>query len=222
MASSAFVKALDKKRNGENLLKKARDAEQQDFSPPEIPDDNYVARIRAKVGVTPNKNVPYAEFRWTISDDSGFYGKGYRQTFYLEDEDAEREEKNFEFLGKTLKVLTGNNELELESFDQIEELVKDIDAANPYCKITVKSGMGKKNKWMSAYFNERVEVASDEPTPDNTQSETIIQKGDLVIYDGNEYEVMVSSPRAKTATIRSVDTDEKTSNIPWNQLEITS
>ena len=68
MASQAFTKALAKRKQSRKLMKKARDAERPDFSMPKIEDGTYIARIKGKVGVTPNKGIPYADFKWVIVD----------------------------------------------------------------------------------------------------------------------------------------------------------
>jgi hypothetical protein len=227
MASSAFAKAMEKKKNGSKLLQKAREAENMDFSVPEIEDGSYIVRVRAKVGVTAKKMVPYAEFRWTVVDESGYYGKGHKETFFLENEDLERLEKTFDRLGKTVKVLLGRQDIELESFDQLEEYIAEIDAARPHARVSLKNWEGKNGNGITAFFNERVvpqaetETAAMVEAPnevDHVQVE-IVEKGNTVIYDGEQYEVITSSPRNQTATLKAED-GTKVPNIAWTELEV--
>lgn len=239
MASSAFAKAMEKKKNGAKLLQKAREAENNSFELPEIPDDKYIVRVKATVGVTPNKNVPFVEFKWTIVDGD-FYGKGYRETFYLENEDLERLEKTFDRLGRTLKVLLGDEDLAFEDFAQLEELVKQVDKTTPHARIQVKNWTGKNNnKGITAYFNDLVEVVDDDNQDGDTDTDTddsdsgdndsdsdneeIVSKGMSVIYDGEEYKVSTSSPRTKTCTLVSVDdASVKVKDVAWTDVEVLS
>lgn len=235
MASAAFQKALDKKKNAAKLMQKAKEAENSsgDFSVPEIEDGNYIARVKAGVGVTPKAGVPYVEFKWTIvsnadGTDSEFEGKGYRQTFFLNDHegDLEREEKTWEFLGKTLKACLSPN-IEFESAEDLEDLCKQITEEKPHVNISVKSGEGKKGRWISAYFNRRIHVTQVDPTDapaaqDDTPSDAdVIKKDDKVIYDDGEYVVVTSSVRTETCTIKSVDDPSvRHSNVSWQDLEV--
>jgi hypothetical protein len=197
-----------------------------DFSVPEIPDGSYIVRVRAKVGVTAKKMVPYAEFRWTVVDESGFYGKGHKETFFLENEDYDRLEKTFDRLGKTIKVLVGRQDIQLETFDELEKFMEEIDAARPHARVTLKNWEGKNGNGITVFFNERVvpegdaEVASTEPLneTDHVQAE-IVEKGNLVIYQDEQYEVLTSSARYQTSTLKAED-GTKIPNIAWSELEV--
>jgi hypothetical protein len=230
MASSAFAKAMDKKKNASKLLQKAREAEQNSFEMPEINDGQYVARIRAGVGVTPNKGVPYVEFKWTIVDDEEYTGKGYRQTFFLENDDSEKLDKTFTFLGRALKALTGLDDLDLDDFGAVEEIVNEIDSEKPHCRISVKNWEHNGKRGMTTYFNERVEVVTENDHPTDTEagaddtastptSNDIVEKGNTVLHEGSEYKVVTSSPRYKTCTLQDEDKN-RVDNVAWDEVEV--
>ncbi len=241
MASTAFSKALDKRKNAAKLLDKANKAEVGgDFSTPDIPADEYLARVKGSCGVTPKQGVPYVEFKWTIADGE-YKGKGYRETFYLEDKDPEREEKTWNRLGKTLKVLSTRDVVTFEDFEELAAVVGEIDDETPLCKIKTTRWQTKKDKEAEAesgvyvesglgcFFNKRVEVQQDEPAdgeasdegPKDTAVGPAFKKDDPVIFDGEEYVVVTSSVRYETCTIKSVDDpNNRHKDIAWAELEL--
>lgn len=239
MASAAFSKALDKKKNAAKLLDKASKAEMGgDFSTPDIPADEYLARVKATAGVTPKKGVPFIEFKWTIAEGE-YKGKGYRETFYLEDDNADREEKTWNRLGKTLKVLSTRDTVTFEDFDELAEVVNEIDEDTPLCKIKTTRWQNKKDKETEAetgiyvesglgcFFNKRVEVVPQDEgitsaeVGEEQMAEIGFKKDDAVIYDGEEYVVVTSSARHETCTIKSVDDpNNRHKDISWADLEL--
>lgn len=235
MASAAFQKAMEKKKNAAKMMQKAKEAENTsaNFEVPEIEDGNYIARIKAKVGITPKKGVPYAEFRWTIlsngdGTDSEYVNKSHRQTFFLDGNDnLEMEEKTYEFLGKTLKACT-SPDVEFEDADDLEALCERITKEAPHVQITIKNFTGKNGRGITTYFNRRINVTQDAPTQvadavADAPSDDVISKDDHVIYEGNEYVVVTSSVRSEQCTIKSVDDpNNRYNNIPWGELEVLS
>lgn len=232
MASAAFQKAMALKKNANKMMKKAKDAEQSNvnFEVPEIEDGQYIARVKAKVGITPKKGVPYAEFRWTIvsaadGTDTPYVGKGHRQTFFLDGyDDLEREEKTYEFLGKTLKACL-SPDVEFEDASDLEALCEKITAEAPHVNISTKTFEGKNGKGITAYFNRKVTVTqqtpSDAPADAPSDPSDAITKGDKVIYQEAEYEVVTSSVRTETCTIKSVDDGNvRHNNVAWGELEV--
>ncbi len=242
MASAAFGKALDKKKNAAKLLDKASKAEKGgDFSTPNIPEGDYVARVKASCGITPKKSVPFVEFKWTITEGE-YTGKGYRETFYLEDSDVEREEKTWTRLGKTLKILSAREMVTFEDAEELEEIVNEIDTETPHVQIKARRWQTNKDKEAEAaggeyvesglgvYFNKRIEKAPEpevgytgrQPTEgDDVADSNQFSKDDAVIYDGEEYIVVTSSVRNETCTIKSTDDPNKRlKDIGWGDLEL--
>ena len=136
MASQAFTKALAKRKQTRSLMKKAKGAEKPDFSMPEIEDGNYVARIRGKTGVTPNKGIPFVDFKWVIVEGPD-KGKSWSQTFYLEGRDLEQEERTWDFLGRALKTLSSREDVETWEVEDLEGIVKEINDELPTCRINI-------------------------------------------------------------------------------------
>jgi len=234
MASAAFQKAMEKKKNAAKMMQKAKEAENSSFEVPEIEDGNYIAKVKAKVSVTPKKGVPFAEFKWTIVSNadgspSEYAGKGHRQTFFLDGyDDIEREEKTYEFLGKTLKACI-SPDIDFEDADDLERLCEQITKENPHVNITTKTFDSKSGKGISAYFNRRITVTQDTPTTADaatdapSDAEDVISKDDHVIYEGAEYIVVTSSVRTEQCTIKAVDDpNNRYNNIPWGELEVLS
>jgi hypothetical protein len=242
MASAAFSKALDKKKNAAKLLDKAAKAEAGgDFSTPDIPEGDYLARVKGSCGVTPKKGVPFVEFKWTIVEGE-YTGKGYRETFYLENDDAENEEKTWTRLGKTLKILSSRDVVTFEDAEEMEELINEIDTETPHVQIKVRRWQTNKDKEAEAaggdytesglgvYFNKRVEVQAPVDTPaerkqtvsqDDVADSNAFKKDDAVIFDGEEYIVVTSSVRNETCTIKSVDdANNRHKDIAWGELEL--
>lgn len=239
MASSAFSKALDKKKNAARLLDKANKAEVGgDFSTPDIPEGDYIVRVAASCGVTPKKGIPYVEFKWRIAEGE-YQGEGYRETFYLEDDNAEREEKTWIRLGKTLKVLSSRDVVTFDDMEELAEVVNEIDKENPVCKGKATRWQTNKDKEAEAeggeytesglgfFFNKKVELAEPEATRQPTTSQDDVsdsqefRKDDPVIYDGEEYIVVTSSVKNETCTIKSADDpNTRLKDIAWADLEL--
>lgn len=157
MASAAFVKALEKKKNMSKMLNASKEAEKKGaYTLPEIRDGSYICAVRAECGVTPNKNVPYVKFLWSIVDDSEFNGKGADKTIFLGDDDEARCEKAFTSLGKSFKILLDTDELDIQSAADVPALVDAINADKIYARTAIKR-WEKGDKWgYNVFFNERV------------------------------------------------------------------
>jgi hypothetical protein len=240
-SSAAFSKALDKKKSALKMLDKASKAELGgDFSVPNIPADEYLARVKAKCDVTPKKGVPFVEFKWTIVDGE-YKGKGYRETMFLgESDNPERDEKTWTRLGKTLKVLSTRDVVTFEDFDELAEVVNEIDEATPLCHIKTTRWQNAKDKehevktgeykesGLGCFFNKRVEdkaepqdSSQDEPGYTDKPSTDGFGKDDAVIYEGEEYVVVTSSVRNETCTIKSFeDPNIRHKDVPWGELEL--
>lgn len=232
MASSQFAKSLAKRKTTAKLLQKAKEAEvNSGFEIPEIEDGKYVARIKAESGQTPKKDVPFVSFQWTIVDDSPFHGKGYNQTFFLENEDYEKLEKTYERMGKSFKAILGTSEIDLETPEDIEDRIADINEQKPLVRITIKNTEWQDKRYMNTFFNERVyeddstsndavDSSDSDDTQDSAAQDVVFQKDDNVIYEAEEYVVLTSNPRNNTCTLKSLETKEKVTGVSWDDLEL--
>lgn len=201
MASTAFEKALAKRKQTRSLMKKAREAERPDFSMPKIEDGSYIARVKGKTGVTPNKGVPFVELRWVIAEGE-YKGKGWRMTYFLEGRDLEQEERTWASLGSALKTLSTRDDVESWEIEDLDPIIKEITEDAPLCRISLKNWKGEKSEGINCYFNEYI---------DETDEAEAIEVDDYVIYDDGdgdeEYVVLKVNTKRQTATIKKDDDD---------------
>ena len=222
MASAAFTKALAKRKQSRKLMKKAREAERPNFELPKIEDGTYVARVKGKVGVTPNKGIPLVDFRWVIMDGE-YKGKGWNMTYFLEGKDAEQEERTWENLGNTLKVLSTREDVDAWEIEDLEDIVKEITEELPLCRINIKYWKGATSEGYNCYFNELLSADALDTTVASADVDPEVD--DYVIYDDGsgdeEYVVVKINQRKKTATIKMEDSDD-TIEAKLDELELSN
>lgn len=227
MPSVAFQKALAKKKDAVKLMQTAQDAEKKSFAAPTLPDAEFLVKVKATCGVLPNKGIPFVEFKWLITEGE-YAGKGHSKTYYLEDEDPEREAQNWERLGKDIKTLLGVSEISITDEGELNDLIERIDNETPHVRSRTKSTESKGKTYLNIYFNKREEVAADATTTvvDAAVSDATpvdlsftVAKGQKVIYKAAQYEVVSTNPREKTCTLTN-DTDGKQQGINWSDVEV--
>jgi hypothetical protein len=156
MASSAFTKAVAGKKRA---MQKMKEVERNTFQQPTIEDGTYILGVTGECGVTEEKGVPYVRLDWVIQDEGPENGKGYQTTFWLENEDQEKEDKQFEILAKALLAILDVEEVNVEDAVDIEQYVDVINQGKSFVRtkiVTKESANGK--KYINTYFQRRVEV----------------------------------------------------------------
>lgn len=227
MASNEFIKALGKRKNIQERLKNAKNAERNSYALPDIPDGNYFARVKLIGKVNPKNGVPLLEIKWTIVDDSEWNGKGSTDTYWLQNDDPEREEKTWDILGKALKTLTGENDLELEEVGDLAAYIDSINDSNIVAEISLKRWKSAKGKegfnvfYNGIYDNADDDSADDDDTADDDPTvDAEIVKGNVVEYDGEEWVVVTSNERDQTCSLKSTDDPKKkVTDIAWSDVE---
>ena len=225
MASVAFQKALAKRKDAAKLMQTAQDAERPSFEVPNLPDAEYLVRVKATCGVSPNKGIPFVEFKWTITEGE-YQGKGYNKTYWLENEDPEREEQDWTRLGRDLKTLLGVTDVTITDEQELNDLIEQVDNDTPYIQARTKSTTKGDKTYLNIFFNKRVEVEDSintVPVDEDGQAgdEVVVAKGNSVIYNGTRYEVVSVNPRERTCTLTN-DTDGKQQGISWSAVEVLS
>lgn len=172
MASAAFTKALLRKDNAKDLAKQVREAKAGGFTLPHIDNGKYIARVKASCGISPNKNIPFVEFKWNVvanedGTDTPFKDKGSNSSFYLEDEDQEREANNWKYLGKALKVLSSRPDIDNFDMQDLETIIDEINAEAPFVRVQLtkwqmKNGETVTKEGYRCYFNEKVDVVEEQ------------------------------------------------------------
>lgn len=178
MASAAFTKALLKKNNAKELAKAVREAKSGGFTLTHIDDGKYIVRVKGECGISPNKDIPFVDFKWQVvaaedGTETEFKGKGSNKSFYLENEDEEVEQKTWANLGKTLKVLSSRPDIDNFDMQDLEAIVEEINTEAPYVRVSLKKWQKKKvnpdtgdevveKEGYNIFFNEQVEVVDTE------------------------------------------------------------
>ena len=216
MASSAFKKALAKKKQARKLMETARKAETNSFEAPDIGEGGeFVVRVKARTGITPNKGIPFVEFKWVITEGE-HTGKGYRETVFLTADDPEQEERSWTKLGRALKVLSDAAADSWELAD-LDDIVEDINDDMPVCRASLKPWKSEKSKGINCFFNARVAVIDDD-TEDNDDFEV----KDYVLHtpeDGEESEFQIAEINGTTATLTDTSDDTNTiDDVPFEEL----
>lgn len=227
MASKEFAKALAKRKDIQSLMKQANDAKAGEFTVPDIEPGKYLVRVKLEGKVNPKTGVPMLEIRWTIVDDSPYNGKGSNDTYWLENDDAEREANTWKYLGRAIKVLTDDPDRQIEEVGDLVEIIEEVNAADPIVEITLKKYVNPDTKKIryTLYYNGIYEQDEEGETQDEApqDDEAAFSKGDVVEFDGEEWTVFSSNVRDETCTLKSND-DPKTKrlNVAWNELTLLS
>ncbi len=155
MASKAFATALKKKTKP---FTKSRKAKAGGFSKPDIDDGPYVVRIGAKARVINGK--PVVDFPWTVARGTS-KGVRFTHSIWLDNDDAEREQRNFDDLSTRLQVL-GYDMDSMEVAD-IPDILEEIDSDKPLVRCNIKNWASDSgNSGINCYFNELLEADDDE------------------------------------------------------------
>lgn len=155
MASSAFVKSL---AGSKSSIKKMRDVQPKEYSKPDIENGTYIFAVKAEAGVTPKKEVPYVKFEWSIQDEGPEFGKSDQSTFFLEGDDPEKVEKNFESLGLAFKALLNAADLDISDAADIELLVDAVNKEKCYARGNLKKWVSGDKFGYNVWFKERLEI----------------------------------------------------------------
>lgn len=163
MAVSAdFRKAMDRNKEAQKRFKESKKARPGDFAAPEIDDGRYIARVSAEAGKTPNQAVPYVRIRWMIV--TGEYAKtSWMTDFYLEGKNEEQTQRNWDQLSKAIQVLADISDEQMEEFENwsmadLCDVIDEIDANAPLCKVRLKNWKGEKSSGLNCIFLELVDA----------------------------------------------------------------
>jgi len=166
--SKAFAAALKKKAK---QFKKSRKAVPGQFSIPKIDDGSYVARITMQMKmVGPDKKLQ-ARFDWTIARGA-FKGVTYNKTVWLDDEDSDRDQENWDNLSRCLQVL-GYDMDDIDVSDLIA-IADEVTKEKPLIKIGVKNNTDPKDsdkKYLNSYFNLALDDEDDELEDEEEEEE---------------------------------------------------
>lgn len=174
-ASSDFRKAMKKSKTAKKMLTEAKKERPGSYSCPDIEKGNYIVRVRAEAGKTPNQDTPFVRFPWTIVTGE-YAGKSWSDTIYLEGDDEDRVQMSWNRLSKTIQVLCGIDEDELEDFeswgiDEICDKLDEIDEAAPYCRAGISPWESNGKSGLNIYFNELVDEADVEDETEGEEEE---------------------------------------------------
>ena len=166
--SKDFQKKMQASKAAQKRFKAAKKARPTSNAKPDIPNGNYICRIAVEAGNTERDQTPFVSFKWTVIE--GEYSKvSWRQTYYLEGEDDERTQREWDNLSRTIQVLGDFDDEAMEEFEDWDmanliEVLENIDEAQPICKVGVKNWKGEKSEGLNAYFNELLDEADIEET----------------------------------------------------------
>lgn len=180
--SSDFAKRLTRNKSAKTRFKKAKEARPGEFTAPEIPNGNYVARCSVSAGNTKKDGTPFVSIKWVIVEGE-HAKKSWSQDFYLEGDDEDRVQKTWDALSKAIQVLAGIDDEVMEEFESWEmedliEVLEEIDKEAPYCRIGIRNWKGEKSSGITAYFNALVdpdEIGKEDE--DEDEEEPVVQKG---------------------------------------------
>lgn len=163
-ASKEFRKAMEASKNATKRFKKAKDARPGgDFSAPDIEDGRYEVRVTAEADKSPNKNIPFVRINWMVLN--GDYAKTkFNAMYWLEGDDEERVQKDWDNLSKAIQVLLGMDEEDMEGFEQwsmsdLCDVVDEIDEKAPLALIRIKNWKSEKSSGINTYFLELLDEA---------------------------------------------------------------
>lgn len=155
MASSDFTRAMAGKKAA---IQKMREVQKNNFEQPTIQDGTYVVGVAANCGST-EKGVPYVRIDWVIQDEGEQNGKGWNATYWLDDEDPERDERNYSNLARAFMAILDVEEVCLDDGADIEQLIDMINQEKIYVKAKIVTKDGKNGKkYINTYWQKRVEV----------------------------------------------------------------
>lgn len=156
MASSAFVNAL---KGQKAAIKKMRDAQPKEgYVRPKIDKGTYILAVTAEAGITPNKEVPYVKFNWEVQDEGEFQGKGANHAIFLDGDDQDKVDKNFESLSLAFRALLDLEEVDINDAADIEAYVDAVNKQKVYCRSKVYPWGNDEKGGFNVYFLERLEA----------------------------------------------------------------
>jgi len=168
--SKAFAAALKKKAK---QFKKSRKAKPGQFSIPTIDDGSYVARITMQMKMVGSDKKLQAVFKWVIARGA-FKNVSYNKTIWLEDDDEERDQGNWDELSRCLQVL--GYEMDEINVSDLLRIADEVTKEKPLIKIGLKNNESKdgSKKYLNCFFNEELddeEEEEDEEIEDEEEEE---------------------------------------------------
>lgn len=177
--SAEFRKSLARSKDAKARLTAAKKARPGgDFNAPDLPKGSYIVRVTAEAGQT-SKNTLYARLNWMIMKGEHAKTSFYRD-YYLEGDNAELTQKNWDGLSKNVQVLAGIGEEDLENFeswstDDLCDVLDKIDSEAPIVRATLSPWQSKNgNRNMDLWCNALIEdIAAEEldVDPDDLEEE---------------------------------------------------
>ena len=153
MASSKFNASLKgRKKNFDSM----KNAERRGFVLPTIEDGTYIFKVTAECGNSPKKDVPFVKLTWKIQDDERYFNTGSDTVFWLDGDNEEIVDRNFENLALALKALLDIEELVVEDATDIEHFVSMVNEADTYCRGRLNNWEAGEKRGFNVYFNEKV------------------------------------------------------------------
>jgi len=165
MASSAFSKAVKKKKKRFEESKKAKPGE---FTIPKL-DGTYTARVRAEAREVKLKDgsgvAPVVRFPFTIIQGED-KGKSYYKELWLVNEDEEKEQKSWDSLSKCLQTLAGVD-MDDMTIEDLEDTLADINEEEPVCSIHCKPWESNGKAGLNVFFNELLDDEDEDTDVDD-------------------------------------------------------
>ena len=157
--SKAFAAALKKKQK---QFKKSRKAKPGQFSIPAIDNGTYVALISMQMKMVGSDKKLQAYFKWTVARGA-FKGVSYNKTVWLDDEDKERDQGNWDELSKCLQVLG----YEMDDIDVSDLLViaDEVTKEKPLIKIGGRTMLGRVVEALRDTGIDEIFIAVTDATP---------------------------------------------------------
>lgn len=177
-ASKGFLKALKKNKQNQKRLAKAKEERpSQGYQLPKIDDGQYIARLGAEAAQTENDGTPYVRINFSILEGE-FKGKGHSKVYFLDGEDEEKVQGNWDRLSKDIQRIQDYTDDSMEDFgEDIDDFVEEVDTIDeeaPVVKITIKNSTKNGKDYLNVYFDERLddyEEGEEEEDDDEDEEE---------------------------------------------------
>lgn len=193
--SAEFRKGLARSKDAKARLTAAKKARPGgDFNAPDLPKGAYILRVTAEANKTSKGNL-YARLNWMIMKGE-FAKTSFYKDFFLEGDNDEMVQKNWDALSKAVQVLADIGEEELADFenwstDDLCDVLDKIDSEAPLVRATLNPWISKSNgnRNLDVWFNSLIEdVASEEldVDPDDIEGEEEEADGEEATDEGDD------------------------------------